>query len=233
MSELIKSGSTLPKFAPKLTGLAARKAEADKAAALAKLHEATSSLPKVKTPSDYEHRIGIIYDDSLSMGHAQMEDAAAGTEEFLRSCAKDTTAVALYPMNASPLILTENLPAVAIFAKGLRATGGTPLIARLEQMIKENRLTRAIVFSDGEPAHKNISDEILQARIAVDTVYIPDGYVNGSAKEFMQNLAAKTDGIYLQFERGKSNFRTAFKYLSPGLRYMLTDRAFVDRLEGK
>lgn len=203
-----------------LTGLAARKA-----AAL----EQSGEL-EVISPTQMEHRIGIVFDDSGSMGREAIADAHEGVEEFLRSCEKDKTAVAVYPMNAEKLLLCSNLPAVAIMVKQIRASGGTPLIATAARMLKENNLTRAIVFSDGMPDTRTGYESLLKYKIPIDTVYISNGNFEN---EFLRQLAADTGGIYLHFQRGLSNFRTAFKYLSPGLRYMLADKSFADKIQGR
>jgi hypothetical protein len=208
-----------------LTGLAARKA-----AALEK-----AGKPQIIEPAEMKHRIGIVFDDSVSMGTEQNQDAIAGVEEFLRSCVANETAIAIQPLNKDGLRLNTNLPAVAIYVKGIRSTGGTPLVAQTNEMLYHNNLTRAIVFSDGQPASypESAYQKLLRYKIPIDTVYIPSGYVEERAEEFMKKLAFDTGGIYLRFERGKSNFRTAFKYLSPGLRHMLADKSFVAKLEGR
>ena len=208
-----------------LTGLAARKAQL----------AAELGFPEELKPTQMEHRIGIVFDDSGSMGAAQIADAHEGCEEFLRSCEPNKTAVAIYPMNAEPMLLCTNLPAIAIMVKSIRATGGTPLVQKLGEMMKKNSLTRAIVFSDGCPqGYSELEyDSIKSTKIPVDTAYISSGYIEARAAEFMEKLARDTGGIYLCFERGKSNFRTAFKYLSPGLRYMLADKSFKDQIQGR
>jgi hypothetical protein len=224
MSDLVVKNTF--KVGQKLTGLAAKKAA---------MAEATG-IPIPKSPHEMEHRIGIVFDDSGSMSREQITDCHEGIEEFLRSCAPNSTAVTIYPMNAPKLDLTTNLPALAILVRSISASGGTPLVETATRMIEENPITRAIVFSDGMPrtTSGNIYDALIQAGVVIDTVYIPaSNFIEIAAAAFMRKLAADTDGIYLQFERGKSNFRTAFKYLSPGLRYMLADRSFVDKLEGK
>lgn len=229
-TEIIKSVGP-PKFTPKLTGLAAKKAAIASELEKAGVVEISA---KLRNPESLEHRIGIVFDDSGSMTHDKLSDAHAGVEEFLRSCAKDTTAIAMYPMNAEPLVLTDNLPAVAVYTKGIRATGGTPLLQTLQEMQKANNLTRCIVFSDGSPDNPRFEEFRLKEGLPVDTVYIASAtYENVQAETFMKNLAERTGGIYLKFEQGKANFRTAFKYLSPGLRYMLADKSFKDKLEGK
>lgn len=225
-NEITKSGSGVFIPGKKLTGLAARKAA---------IAEQTGEAPVIN-PATMKHRIGIVFDDSGSMGHEQNQDAIAGVEEFLRSCVPNETAVAIQPLNAEPLRLNSNLPAVAIYTKGIRSTGGTPMIRQTNELLSRNSLTRAIVFSDGAPTdnhNENLYAKLLTYSIPIDTVYIPDSYIDESCERFMKKLAADTDGIYLRFERGKSNFRTAFKYLSPGLRHMLADKSFVAKLEGR
>jgi hypothetical protein len=134
-------------------------------------------------------------------------------------------------MNADELSLSTNLPALAVLIKSIHATGGTPLIQKLSKMLRANKLTRAIVFSDGCPQSYSDADYnfCVESKIPVDTVFIGSGF----GSEFMQKLASDCNGIFLQFERGKSNFRTAFKYLSPGLRYMLADKSFKDQIQGR
>jgi hypothetical protein len=178
-----------------------------------------------------EHMIGIVFDDSGSMRSDMIEDAHVGCEEFLRYCEPNKTAVCVYPMNADVLSLSTNLPALAVLINGIRATGGTPLIQKLSKMLRENKLTRAIVFSDGQPQSYTQAeyDFCVKSKIPVDTVFIGSGY----GSEFMRKLAYDCNGIFLQFERGKSNFRTAFKYLSPGLRYMLAEKSFKDQIQGR
>ena len=204
-----------------LTGLAARKAQL----------ASELGLPQELKPGQMEHRIGIVFDDSGSMRSDMIEDAHVGCEEFLRYCEPNKTAVCVYPMNADVLSLSTNLPALAVLINGIRATGGTPLIQKLSKMLRENKLTRAIVFSDGQPQSYTQAeyDFCVKSKIPVDTVFIGSGY----GSEFMRKLAADCNGIFLQFERGKSNFRTAFKYLSPGLRYMLADKSFKDQIQGR
>ena len=204
-----------------LTGLAARKAQL----------ASELGLPQELKPGQMEHRIGIVFDDSGSMRPDMIEDAHVGCEEFLRYCEPNKTAVCVYPMNADELSLSTNLPALAVLIKSIHATGGTPLIQKLSKMLRANKLTRAIVFSDGCPQSYSEADYnfCVQSKIPVDTVFIGSGY----GSEFMRKLASDCNGIFLQFERGKSNFRTALKYLSPGLRYMLADKSFKDQIQGR
>lgn len=233
-SELIDLKSAPPKWRPgQLTGLAARKAKEQESA------KANAAAKQEVRVEDCKDRIGIVFDDSASMHGELALNAVAGTEEFLRSCTPGQTAIAIAPMNSSGIDLVTNLPAVAIFTKGLidtstgyiKQSGRTPLLQTLKKLRENNpSLTRAIVFSDGEPddhrfEYYGISKEW---GLVVDTVFIG---IRSSC--FLQDLAELTGGIFLKFDPSKSNFATAFKYLSPGLRYMLTDGNFKNKLEGK
>lgn len=236
------------KVGPKPVGLAARKAAA-KSDALATT-EPTMDFKKMN-PQEMPDRIGIVFDDSGSMsGYAsgsfgwndtngestKIKDAHAGVEEFLRSCKPGKTAVAIYPMNARPMALSCDLIALAMQIKAIEPDGGTPLLPTLDKMLDENKLTRAIAFSDGmadDTQLELIVAKCLNLKVPVDTVYI--GNANSTAPiEFMKRLAEMTGGVFLLFDPAKMNFRTAFKYLSPGYYGLLADKSFVtDLQEGK
>lgn len=215
-----------PGFKPPLSGLAAKKAAA--ATELAN-SRATKTFEEL-TANDMEHRIGIVFDNSGSM-HDQIADAKAGCEEFLRSCVKDKTSVALYPFNAEyPLM--KNLPACAVLISRFKAECGTPLIQTLKRMFEQNNLTRAIAFSDGAFGIDTSQYEYIVGRgIPVDTVFIGADYDVTAIKQ-MEKLAKDTDGIFLHFKKGASNFRTSFKYLAPVNRHMLADKSFVEKIGG-
>lgn len=223
-------------FKVKAVGLAAKKQ------ALA-AKRAAEGVPTEIEPSKAEHKVGIIFDDSASMSGTKINDAHAGTEEFLRSCNPSTTAIAIYPMNPedghSNVPLTTKMYAAAITVKTWEATGSTPLFHTLDEMMKSESLTRGIIFSDGSPNYddERLMDAVLtkavEKKLPVDTVFIGHDY-DTHAIEIMKTIAERTGGIFLKFDPNKSNFRTAFKYLSPGYRAMLMDKSFVEKLqEGK
>lgn len=225
-------------FRVKAVGLQARKQ------ALANKQALEQDIPV--DPNKATHRIGILFDDSASMGGTKISDAHAGTEEFLRSCNPKDTAVAVHPMNVEgryygsdghrKIPLTNKMYAACVSIKTFRAIGSTPLFSSLQDMITTENLTRGIVFSDGEPNSddERLMDSVLtiavEKGISVDTVFI--GSKNDTkAVEIMKTIAERTGGIFMVFEPGKANFRTAFKYLSPGYRAMLADKSFVAKLE--
>lgn len=224
-----------------LSGLAARKAALNSSSPL------VEAKPAPKTPSSPEEatdRIGIVFDDSGSMfSHNKIQDAQEGTIEFLRSCNPETTAVSVYPLNAREITLNVNLPNTALLIKEIRPSGGTPILTILRKLI-ETKITRIVLFSDGEPTdiykHSNsyVTLEIIELcalskerEIVIDTVYISNPILNGKAEEFLRYIADATGGIFLKFETGKSSFRNSFKYLAPAYRALLADKSFIDKIQ--
>jgi Mg-chelatase subunit ChlD len=221
------------RIGPKPVGLAAAKAAAKP---LAKREEF-----KPIDMKDATNKIGIVFDDSGSMSGQPIEDAHAATEEFVKNCNPTNTALSVYPMNADEsygstknITLSTDLISVVKAVKQIRATGGTPLYQTLLKMLQNEELTRGIVFSDGCPSHSHeVKEEAFkwakEHKVAVDSVYI--GEEDKHAIELMKEIAEMTGGVFLHFKPGQANFRTAFKYLSPGLRGMLADKSFVEKLQ--
>jgi len=223
-----------PPFRMGVVGLAAKKAAA--AAKAAEEKPVDQRTVPLLPPAEMPDRIGIVMDDSGSMGSTKMRDAHSGIEEFMRCCKPTTTAVAVYPMNRGAINLNTKLPETAIMVANIHATGSTPLLETLDKMIEAEPLTRAIVFSDGSPNNEYTFNEVVAKCVAkeipVDTVYIADtNYENTMAENFMRRLAEATGGIFMKFEAGKSTFKNSFKYLSPGMRAMLMDDNFKARVE--
>jgi Mg-chelatase subunit ChlD len=220
----------------KKVGIAARK----EAAALNPKKEV--KIDEIDTPPEQAtHRIGIVFDDSSSMYGSSITDAHEGTEEFIRNCDPKNTAITVYPMNANrgskQYPLTRKLYTVAMGIKGYQATGSTPLYETLELMLRAEKLTRGILFSDGEPNGNDVTKykessiiTAIEQKVPVDTVYI-GRRSDEKAVSVMREIAERTGGVFLIFEPGKANFRTAFKYLSPGYRAMLADKSFVAKVE--
>lgn len=212
-------------------GLAAKK----KAASVA-IEQAIDPRTIVTTPAaEMPERIGIVMDDSGSMHGSKITDAHEGIEEFLRCCKPTTTAVAIYPMNQPPMRLNTELPNTAIVVKKIWATGSTPLLPTLENMIDTESLTRAIVFSDGSPdteaGFEKVVAKCKEKSIPVDTVFISGSYASEYAEQFMRKLAEATGGIFMKFEAGKGTFKGAFKYLAPVNRALLMDKSFKEKVE--
>lgn len=235
-NKLATTEKSKPTFKIKQVGLAARKA------ALAEKQKETGIEPIELKVEDATHRIGIIFDDSGSMMGSKITDAHGGTEEFLRCCDPRNTAVAVYPMNTdyhTAIVLSTKLYNIAQGIKTFEAVGSTPLFETTGKMLKAENLTRGIIFSDGSPnwADESLKDEVIEQAISkkvpLDTVFIGSEH-DTRAVTLMKEIAERTGGVFIILDPSKSNFRTAFKYLSPGYRAMLADKSFVDKLqEGK
>jgi Mg-chelatase subunit ChlD len=237
------------KFTIKKTGLAAaleaeEKAKREAAALLPPPEKKlTNSQQKRKEkgfvePEHAKDRIGIIFDDSGSMSGQRIKDAQVGTIEFLRYCTVNQVAVAVYPMNKEPIELDTNLPELAALVGCIRATGSTPMFETLEKAQKaEIQLTRLIIFSDGRPDSEtdkeNCINRAIEAKTPIDTVFISTMYMGEYVEggEILKEIADRTGGYFLVFDRNKVNFGTAFKYLSPGLRYQLAAESFRTSVE--
>lgn len=215
-------------------GLAAKKAAAQRAAIENAKNSGIDTTPLFTDPNKMPDRIGLVFDDSGSMGCGNaIHDAHTGVEEFLRSSNPKTTAVAIYPMNAAPIALSSALPAVAIMVKSIGATGGTPALDTLDKMDKAENLTRAIMFSDGSFTMWQwdvLRDRLREKHLPVDTIFIGD-ISDKSAIANLSKIAEETGGIFLHFQPGKTLFSKAFKYLSPGLRLRLMDKSFREAVE--
>lgn len=184
-----------------------------------------------------ENRIGIVFDDSGSMAGKAIIDAKAGVTAFVTACNPNNTGLALYHFGQHQYSLTVDLPAIDLLAQGLSPDYGTPIWHTLDQLINCEKITRAVLFSDGEPTDGHIkethSEKILEQyvekKIPIDTVYI-GLETNARAMETMKYIAEKTGGIFMFF-KDTANFRKNFKYLAPAYRAMLSDGNFRKALE--
>lgn len=225
-----------PKFTPKKSGVAAALEQGQIVSnALAKNstaeQNAIESQINFASPSEASERIRIIFDDSGSMSEQKIDDAREGTIEFMRNCTLNQTAVAVHPLetpNFKGEAMTTNLPALSMEVRSILAKGGTPLFETwLRALALEPKATRYIIFSDGEPNNTINKEECISKAIELktpcDTVFITQGYSynDNSAEALLKEIAERTGGIYLRFDRNKVNFKTAFKYLAPTLRLQL------------
>lgn len=185
-------------------------------------------------PAVAKHRIRVVFDDSGSMNGQKLLDAKIGSEEFLRACTLNQTAVAIHPMTGDVLPLTADLPALAASIHGInKLAGSTPMFAALARaQAAEPKATRYILFSDGLPTD-NGKDECIDTAVLegtpIDTVLIwegGEGVEQSDEYALLKEIADKTGGIFLVFDRTKVNFQTAFKYLAPTMRLALADGNF-------
>lgn len=241
----------------------AAKLEALKAARNQGASSSDASIQKWVSPDQCKDRIRVIFDDSGSM-HGQIKDAKDGVTEFYRNCIPNQTAVAVHMLCTSDSkleALTTNLIEAATVLKDTPpGLGGTPLFSTMKKAFeREPRLTRMVVFSDGEPtdswdkeswnnwnagstepAHpipygKDADKAIAAAkelRVPIDTVFFgSDGDHTAAARKFLKYLSDQTGGYFLHFDPKKVNFRTAFKYLAPVNRLMLASENFRKEVE--
>jgi len=213
---------------------------------------AQAKLAEIK-PEECPHRLGLEFDDSGSMSGQPLRDAITAVQNFLTSCSPLETSVAVYPMNKEPKALTNDYNLINLFVGSFRDAelGGTPLYATLINMLKDGQITRGIIFSDGEPTdgRKRYSawddeeetmkvdpetpkDKAIKSakekKIPVDTVFI--GYKDSNGYKEMQWIAEQTGGIFVHFTDSAS-LSKSLKYLSPGLRGLLTNPDIKAKIE--
>lgn len=227
------------KFTPKKSGLAAALDQAQKQEGLIKKEsKALSQEIKYSKPEDCSERIRIIFDDSGSMAGPKITDAIEGCVEFMRNCVLNQTAVSIHPMNkvADQQLepLTTNLPALSVAVKALvgpegdiLVSGSTPLFETFDRAQKMNpKASRYVIFSDGQPNNTEKKEQCLtqaiEEKTPVDTVFICIGDSDYGAT-LLKEIADRTGGYFLKFDRNKVNFKSAFKYLAPTLRLQLHD----------
>lgn len=196
--------------------------------------------PKFDDPAKASERIRIIFDDSGSMCGEKIKDARDGCIEFLRNCKVNETAVAVHVMNPADHTgltdlrgLTTNLPALSILITKIAATGSTPMYETVRHAQSATpKATRFIVFSDGAPDlrdddnHKEkVIAEAIENKTPIDTVLITSSRITEEYREYklLKDLADRTGGYFLVFDRNKVDFKSAFKYLAPNLRGKLSD----------
>jgi len=214
---------------------------------------------KFAAPETAKEKLVIVFDDSSSMEYLKIGDAREGTTEYMRECVPNEVAVNIVPLNGVATGYSCNLPALAVRVKSIQATGSTPLYERTQENMKPvgeiEKPTRMILFSDGEPnggmtrpynaetreygeltfntKHLETIKQANELRIPLDTVLIADANYSKESNEYriMKDLADKTGGIFLVFEKGKVNMRQGLKYLTPGKRLLLMDSSFKAALE--
>jgi Mg-chelatase subunit ChlD len=243
---------------------------ASKAAALKAAREQASSAPTAEqgaiqrwiSAGEAKDRIRIVFDDSGSMA-SQIENAKEGVTEFLRNCIPNQTAVAIHMLCAKeqPIEnLNSNLIEVATLLKETRAgLGGTPLFnCALKALTLSPKLTRMVVFTDGEPTdnllkerenveeviadgftlvpYKNDADVLIRRAkdlgCPIDTVFFGANDDRSAANiKFLKYLAESTGGYFLHFDPKKPNIWKQLKYLAPVNRLMLTSESVRKEIE--
>lgn len=211
------------KIQTKKVGLAARRAEA---------------ISTVVDADKMPNRIGIIFDDSGSMGGDKIDQAKKATKSFLQVCNPNDTAVTLHGFSPHRRYkLNTDFPSVALLAEQFEADQGTPLHTSMANMLASEPITRAVVFSDGCPTDMEgrVVTDFVEKGVPVDTIYVKEaspyqGHYEDRGREILKSIAERTGGIFMEFKDGAS-FAKAFKYLAPAFRAMLESAEFRDKLQ--
>lgn len=257
-------------FAARVEAARLAKEEAEKTALSKtdQLSEAAKEF-KFAPPEEASEALGIVFDNSSSMSGLLIEDAREGVTEFMKACTPNETAIKLIPLNNGPVSEKENpqpyylshpssfltkinshftcdLPALTLDLPNIHAEGGTPLFEAIQTNLKPSieqpkiRITRMVVFSDGEPngnTETALAETIAKAKekkVILDTVYISNSYRQNETDRayiVMKRLADETGGIFMVFERGKTTFKRILKYLTQGNKLLLADNDFKKALE--
>lgn len=216
----------------------------------AKIANAKSAM----NPEESTNRIGIVFDDSGSMRGEPLQKAKEAFTEFVRVCNPADTAIALYLLgrdNANKK-LTNDLFMLDMYVQGLDCPSGTPLFTSMDKLINNEKITRAIVFSDGSPTDgkaplpdettesfygdntakaKAVVAQYKEKGIVADTVFI-GSTTDTTGIYTMKWIAEQTGGIFMHFTE-PGLFAKNFKYLSPAYRYLLMDKNFREEISKK
>lgn len=153
-------------------------------------------------------------------------------ENFVGRCNLSDTAIAIetFPPNVTLPLNNIGIHIISS-AQSLRASGNTPMHSCVEGSIIKVPMTRGILVSDGDATDwggfysenkESDPDAVLlkykEAGIPIDCVHIGD---SAGGEELLRRIAKITGGIYCKFT-DVGSFATAFAYLTPGFRAMLT-----------
>jgi hypothetical protein len=211
--------------------------------ALAETPKAIEEKVSTKPPEyvDVEkclERIRIVFDDSASMQGQEIVDAREGVIEFMRNCIPNQVAVAVHPFQHNEIQLTSNLPVIATKVKTIGAIADfTPLFTTWQEaQNKVPKATRFIIFSDGLPSDRNLKEYCIRKSIVeeipCDTILISTNpNPESDAYRLLKEIAYRTGGIFMVFDRTKMDFRTGFKYLAPKNRLALNAPGVKEAIE--
>jgi hypothetical protein len=203
-------------------------------------------------PTTVPNRLGLVFDDSGSMMGQAINDAHTAVKGFTASCNPLDTSITVYPLNLAPKPLTCDYDMLNLYVNGIEATGGTPIYGVLDNLISMEKITRTVLFSDGEPTdstclkeEKETNDDFYYGRkdpkkalevitkyqqkeIPIDTIFIGQEASKGYRE--METLAKLTNGIFIHF-KDSSSLSKNLKYLSPAKRFLLANAEMKKRIE--
>lgn len=199
-------------------------------------------------PKTVPHRLGLIVDDSGSMGSDGMQNVYKAVKGFTNNCSPTDTSIAIYPLNMKPKSLVCDYDLVNLFVSSLQATGGTPIYGILDLLIKEEDITRAVLFSDGSPTDSSILSgpsnfswdskpkevaigtlkKYTDKEIPIDTIFI--GNLESFGYNEMKKIAEITGGTFIHFTDSNS-LASGLKYLAPKYRALLANPDIKAKIE--
>jgi hypothetical protein len=204
-------------------------------------------------PGTMPNRLGIMSDCSSSMNDpeydkeerrkmigSRIELLRTAFQAFVTYCNLDNTAICCetFPPRMD-LELCANRSRIEGFVHSLQASGNTPMRECVTLMLEKYPITRGIIVSDGaatdwhnwsttDEEHKDILDRYVAAGVPIDCVHISNGT---AGEDLLRHIAKKTGGVFMKFT-DVSAFQTAFAYLTPGLRGMLTNGSVTAEMLG-
>ena len=203
--------------------------------------EAMRSVDPLTVPN----RLGLVLDDSTSMGTEGMDNAHKAVKGFTDSCNALETSIAVYPLTKESKALTCDYDLLNMYVLGIGPTGGTPLYGTLQKLIVEQKITRAIAFSDGGPTDSQLLEsdsffsrgsalahsvvrQFIEKEVPVDTIFIGEKESNGHNE--LQELSLLTGGTCVHFT-DMQTLGQSLKYLAPKFRALLANPEIKARIE--
>jgi len=201
-------------------------------------------------PKTVPNRLGMVIDDSGSMGLDGMKNAHDAVRGFTNNCSMQDTSIAVYPLNENSKPLSCNYDLVNLYVSSLHATGGTPIYKILDKMIESENMTRAVLFSDGSPTDGSLMTDYekkdsfynrpfataeaaikkyIAKEIPIDTIYIGESDVSDGYKE-MKKIAEMTNGTFIHF-KDSTSLSKGLKYLAPKYRALLANADLKAKVE--
>lgn len=211
---------------------------------------------KETDPLSVPNRLGMIFDDSGSMGNgpdSKLEHAKTAVKNFTASCNMFDTSIAIYPLNLDGKPLTIDYDLLNLYVNGIACTGYTPLYSKLDELISRENITRAVVFSDGGPTDGRlvvvedgentqqnsktkraleVITKYTTKEISIDTIYIGMEYGDSKSDGYleMEEIAKVTKGIFIHFKDATSLSKN-LKYLAPKYRTLLLNTNLKEKVE--
>lgn len=191
-------------------------------------------------PATMPNRLALLLDDSSSMtAHekqgTRIELLRDAVKAFVGRCNLLDTSIAVETFNRQTSFpLTSNSIILDTFMFNLQASGSTPMHRCVVDCLDKHPITRAVLVSDGEATDWNafrdmegdenrdvdiVLTKYKNAGIPIDCVHISN---DTGGEALLRRIAEITGGLFIKFT-DVSAFATAFGYLAPGLRGMLTD----------